>query len=360
MKALFWFSLAVVAYVYVGYPLLLALWARLGARPARRAPLDARAPGASVIVAARNEAHRLPARVSNLLQQDYPGPIQIVVVSDGSTDGTAAALEPFGSRIELVEIPASGKPSALNAGVARARYDILVFADARQSFAPDVLRSLVENFADPAVGAVTGELLLDCECDRSASRDSTVGESVGAYWRYEKWLRRQESAIWSTLGATGAIYALRRDLWKPLPPAALLDDVLAPMRVVLAGYRVVFDDRAKAYDRVEPDAAGERRRKVRTLAGNYQILAIEPALLNPLGNRVWLQYLSHKLGRLVVPYAMALLFLANLMLAPAGVLYMAALLAQLGFYALALYGAWLERRTEHTGRAAAAVAVRAE
>ena len=207
---------------------------------------------------------------------------------------------------------------------------------------------------------MTGELLLDCESDPGASAGSTVGESVGAYWRYEKWLRKQESAIWSTLGATGAIYAMRRSLWQPLPPSTLLDDVLAPMRVVLAGLRVVFDDRAKAYDRVEQDAASERRRKVRTLAGNYQILTLEPALLDPLRNRVWLQYFSHKLGRLIVPYAMALLFVANVALAPAGVLYMAALGAQLGFYGLALYGAWLERRAAETTHGAAPVAVRAE
>jgi hypothetical protein len=140
---------------------------------------------------------------------------------------------------------------------------------------------------------------------------------------------------------------VRRSLWRPLPAGTLLDDVLAPMRVVLAGYRVVFDDRARAYDRVEPDAAGERRRKVRTLAGNYQILTLEPALLNPLRNRVWVQYFSHKLGRLLVPYAMGTLVLANLAVASAGVLYMAALGAQLGFYALAVYGAWLERHHEH-------------
>jgi len=360
MKFLFWFSLAVVAYVYAGYPLLLAFWARLGARSVRRAPCDRSAPDASIVIAARNEADRLPARVSNLLKQDYAGPVQIIIVSDGSTDATAAALAPFGPRVDLVEIPPSGKPAALNAGVARAQHGILVFADARQTFEPAVLRYLVENFEDPAVGAVTGELLLDCESDADAATSSTVGESVGAYWRYEKWLRRQESAIWSTLGATGAIYAMRRALWRTLPAATLLDDVLAPMRVVLAGHRVVFDDRAKAYDRVEPDAAGERRRKVRTLAGNYQILTLEPALLNPVRNRVWLQYLSHKLGRLVVPYAMALLFVSNVMLASAGVLYMAALGAQLGFYGLALYGAWLERRTAEATHQPAPVAVRAE
>jgi hypothetical protein len=141
-------------------------------------------------------------------------------------------------------------------------------------------------------------------------------------------------------------------LWRALPLSAILDDVLAPMRAVLAGFRVVFDDRARAHDRVERDAAAERRRKIRTLAGNVQILRLEPALLNPLKNRVWVQYVSHKLGRLVVPYAMALALFANVALAPAGILYLAALAAQLAFYGLAGYGAWLERqgRTHDTDR----------
>lgn len=353
MKAVFWISIALIVYVYAGYPLLLAAWARLRPRPVGRTPLDRPAPGVTVVIAARNEAGRLAERLENVFTQDYPGPLQVVVASDGSTDGTSGVVAGFGSRVDLVELPPSGKPSALNAAVARARHDILVFADARQAFAPDALQRLVENFSDRSVGAVTGELQLDCEHDREASA-SSVGESVGAYWRYEKWLRRHESLVWSTLGATGAIYAMRRALWRPLPAGTLLDDVLAPMRVVLAGFRVVFDDRARAYDRVEADAATERRRKVRTLGGNYQILVLEPALLSPLRNRVWVQYTSHKLGRLVVPYAMGTALLSNVVLAPAGILYMAALVGQLFFYALATYGAWLERQSARALAPAAA------
>ncbi len=171
----------------------------------------------------------------------------------------------------MIALPASGKPTALNAGAAAARGDILVFADARQRFAPDAIAALVAAFDDPDVGGVTGELVLDCEYDDA---DSTISDGVGLYWSYEKWLRRQESVIRSTLGATGAIYALRRDMWQPLPAAALLDDVLAPMRVVLAGKRIVFEERARAFDRTAPDSAAESRRKIRTLAGNYQILAL--------------------------------------------------------------------------------------
>lgn len=343
MTVLFWISAALVLYVYAGYPCLVAAWARLVDRQPRRAPFASGCwPSISIVIAARNEARRLPARVANLLAQDYPGDREIIVVSDGSTDRPADALSAFGPSVRLIELPPGGKPAALNAGVAAARGDVLVFADARQRFAPGSLIALVENLSDPSVGGVTGELILDCE--ESTDADSRVGEGIGLYWRYEKSMRRNESRVWSTLGATGAIYAIRRSLWHPLPAAALLDDVLAPMRIVLAGSRVVFDDRARAFDRASDDAAAETRRKKRTLAGNYQILAQEPRLLLPVANPVWLQYISHKVGRLVVPWALMALLISSVVLAGSGAIYAVALGAQMVFYALAVAGAALEAR----------------
>jgi cellulose synthase/poly-beta-1,6-N-acetylglucosamine synthase-like glycosyltransferase len=297
-----------------------------------------------VIVAARNEAGRLRERVSNLLSQQYSGALEIIVVSDGSQDTPAAALGPFRDQVRLIELPAGGKPAALNAGVEAASGDVLVFADARQQFAPGAIGELVANFADPAVGGATGELILDCEVDRAASAASTVGDGVGLYWKYEKWMRRSESRIWSTLGATGAIYALRRSLWRPLPVATLLDDVLAPMRAVLDGQRVVFEERAVAFDRASKDAATEARRKTRTLAGNYQILGLEPRLLVPFMNPVWWQYMSHKVGRLIVPWVLIALLFSSVPLAAVGYVYMAALVLQLLFYGLAAAGGWLRMR----------------
>ena len=344
MEPLFWTAAALIAYVYVGYPLLLAVWARLAPRPPKKHRFPAgHWPSLSIILAARNESARLPVRIANLLTLPYDGPREVIVVSDGSTDGTIEAVEPFASRNEIrfVEVPAGGKPLALNAGVAVATGNILVFADARQRFSPQALSALASNFADPQVGGVTGELILDCESGSSAS---SIGDGVGAYWTYEKWLRRNESLVRSTLGATGAIYALRRSLWRPLPAETLLDDVLAPMRVVLDGWRVVFEDQAIAMDRAAPDAADEARRKRRTLAGNYQILAQEPRLLLPIVNPVWLQYLSHKIGRLIVPWALVALLVASIALADHRWLYSVALVAQLGFYGLAALGARLEAR----------------
>ena len=346
MEIVFWVAVGLVLYVYVGYPVLLAVWARLGSRSHR---IDSHnLPGVSIVVAARNEARRLPGRLENLLALDYPADrLEIIVVSNGSTDRTSQAVAPFlgattsaRARVRLIEQDTAGKATALNAGVAAASHDVLVFADARQRFARDTVRQLVKNFADPLVGAVSGELVLDCE---TGDTTSTIGDGVGAYWRYEKFIRKLESRIDSTIGATGAVYAMRRSLWRDLPHGTLLDDVLAPMRVVLAGSRVVFDESARAFDVTPPDAATEALRKTRTLAGNYQLAVLEPRLLVPFANRVWLQFWSHKLARLLVPYALVAVFVASAALAPGRPFYMAVTAAQVLFYALALYGERLER-----------------
>ena len=376
MALTFWLAIAFVAYVYVGYPVLLRLWAARSRAAddtvARQMPL----PGVSIVIAAHNEGTRLAARLDNLRALDYPpARRQVIVVSDGSTDDTAAVVARHQPYVELVEVPRGGKALALNAGVARAKFDVLVFADARQRFAPDALRHLVASFSDPRIGGVTGELLLDCEsalfanrrtdidrrrdaaeaneaaarerrslADRRLAIESTIGDGVGLYWRYEKHLRRLESAVGSTLGATGAIYAIRRALWSPLPAETILDDVLTPMRVVMAGFRVVFDERAQAFDRAPADADGEARRKIRTLAGNFQILRLEPRLLAPWCNPVWFQYVSHKIGRLLVPYALLAAFGSSLALAPQHPFYLAALVGEVAFLGLAGYGALLEHR----------------
>jgi len=424
MTLLFWLSVGAVAYVYAGYPLLLRVWARLRPKPLRIADCGLRIDrglqhggrdGAnpqsnpqinpqsairdphdelSIVIAARNEAARLPARLDNLLSLDYPADRrQIIVVSDGSTDATLDVLARYQPLVDVVALPPGGKAVALNAGVARATGDIVVFADARQLFAPDALRELAAPFGDRSVGAVTGELLLDAESpcrrtgsdrrtvvrragvrtdrsdrradDRRHTLRSTIADGVGLYWKYEKQLRKLESTVASTLGATGAIYAVRRSLYEPLPADTILDDVLTPMRVVLGGSRVVFNERARAYDRAAADADTEARRKIRTLAGNYQILSLEPRLLLPWKNPVWFQYLSHKLGRLAVPYAMMAIFFSSIVLAAvAGPIsfYGAALTGQVMFYLLAGVGAVLElvaRRRDDRVSESTAVAVRA-
>jgi len=348
MAIVFWISALAVAYVYAGYPAILALWARLRPRPVRKGQV---LPPVTIVIAARNEAARLGARIDNLLALDYPADrIQIVVASDGSTDATATVLQRYADRVDAVMVPPGGKASALNAAVAAARNEILVFADARQSFARDAVQALVAPFADPQVGCVSGELVLDCE---TADRTSSMGDGVGFYWKYEKWLRRHESLVSSMVGVTGAIYAMRRVLWEPLPAGTILDDVLTPMRVASRGFRVVMELEARAYDRVVAAAGDEFRRKTRTLAGNYQLVTIKPSLLVPLLNPLWFQFVSHKLGRLLVPYALCLLAIASAVLAGQAAVYTVAFLCQLIFYGLALYGAVLHRREQLFARAGA-------
>lgn len=348
---LFWASLLLVAYTYFGYPCLIALMARLRPAPVRRRPEHQ--PSVTVVVAAHNEAERIVDRVENLLGQQYPADrLQVLIVSDGSTDATAdrlRELEQRDPRVRGLSLPVrQGKAAALNAAMERVGSDLVVFADARQRFAPDAVARLAGNFADPAIGSVSGELMFEGETEGVAAQ-------VGLYWRYEKWIRRSESEFGSMLGATGAIYAIRRELWTPLPSGTLLDDFLTPMRIVLAGRRAIFDGRSVAWDRPSREARREMRRKIRTLAGNFQALAREPRLLWPWSNpATWFQLWSHKIFRLLVPYG--LVGMAAGSLAARGWFYGFAALAQAAFYGLALGGWMAERRGRAIGSRLAAVA----
>jgi poly-beta-1,6-N-acetyl-D-glucosamine synthase len=202
-----------------------------------------------------------------------------------------------------------------------------VFADARQTWAPDALQLLLDNFADPAVGAVSGDLVL---------QTNGALEGLGLYWELEKWLRRKESQVGSMVGVSGAIAAVRRELFRPIPPGTILDDVYWPMQVALQHRRVVHDARAHAYDRLPSRTRDEFHRKVRTLSGNLQLIALLPVLLLPWRNPLWLQFLSHKLLRLVVPWALLVLLPVSWLLPDA--LYQCAFWMQISGYALALVG----------------------
>jgi cellulose synthase/poly-beta-1,6-N-acetylglucosamine synthase-like glycosyltransferase len=185
-----------------------------------------------------------------------------------------------------------------------------VFADARQRFDHSALRALVANFADPTVGAVSGELILGTDRGLAAA-----GQGTAFYWRYEKFLRASESRVDSTIGATGAIYAIRRELFEPIPEDTILDDVLIPLRIVRRGYRVIFEPDARAYDQVSATAREEFARKARTIAGTFQLFARERWLFNPLRNRLWFETLSHKALRLTIPALQVFLLAANIALA---------------------------------------------
>jgi cellulose synthase/poly-beta-1,6-N-acetylglucosamine synthase-like glycosyltransferase len=344
---------ALVLYAYVGYPLLMGVLARLAARPVRRGMDGPRT--VSFVVCAHNEQAGIERRLRELTSILRGTGIEgeIIIVSDGSTDETAATARTVSllsshSAIHVVELPHQvGKAEALSRGVALARNAIVVFADVRQVWAPDALELLVENFADPAVGAVSGDLVVVC--------GPGAMEGVGLYWHIEKWLRRQESKVASQVGVTGAISAVRRALFRPIPAGTILDDVHWPLTVAMQGYRVVHDSRALAYDRLPERASDELRRKVRTLAGNFQLVGRLPGALLPWRNPVWLQLVSHKLLRLGVPWALLGLLGCSVALVAQPV-YFLALVTQGSIYALGLL-ALLSGRGGRASTAAASLLV---
>ena len=326
----FWCGAALVAYTFVGYPLLMLALARLR-RPAPPAE-PAEWPRVTAVVAMHNEAERAAARVTNLLASDYPADrLDVVVVLDAPTDDTAAALTPLaGPRLTvLVEPERRGKAACLNRGVAATRGEIVVFADARQDFEPGAVRALVRHFSDPQTGAVSGELAI-------APAAAGAGRGVDAYWRLETALRAAEGQWDSVIGCTGAIYAVRRELYQPLPPDTLLDDLVVPLQVAAAGCRVGFESAAVAVDPLVSRTGREAGRKWRTLAGNWQLLWRHPGWLFPWGHRLWWQLISHKYLRLLAPYVMVLLLVVNVFLP--GWPWHSLLAAQLAFYGLGLIG----------------------
>ena len=335
---IFWIALWLLIYAYLGYPVLIGAWAMLRPRPAMR---GANLPRVTIVVVAHDEAERIEARIDNLSALDYPrDALEILIVSDGSNDGTAEralACAPSGMRV--IAFPAwRGKPAVLNEIVPQARGEIVVLADARQRFDRGAVRALVACFDDPDVGGVSGDLILTAD-----GRDPAVAHGVSTYRRYESFVRLSESRVGSTVGATGAIYAIRRALFAPLPEDTILDDVLIPMRIVRRGYRVLFEPAARAFDRAPATAREEFSRKARTLAGNFQLLFRETWLLNPIGNRLWVQTVSHKGLRLLGPVLLVAAFISNLFLfgRPG---YRLGLLAQAAFYAGAVLGGTLHGR----------------
>lgn len=289
------------AYTMFGYPLLLAFHARLRHRDVRKAPKQATV---SVILPVHNGERFIGTKLESILALDYPPElVEILVISDGSTDATHEIVRSFATRgnLDLIVMPRAGKAAALNAGMERATGEIFFFTDVRQELSRKSLANLVECFADPEVGAASGELII---------RDGrgTEEASVGLYWKYEKWIRKSLSRVDSVLGATGCIYAMRADLATPMPEGTLVDDMFLPLAAFFQGYRVILDESALAYD-YPTQLASEFRRKVRTLAGVYQVIGQYPQLLT-WHNRMWIHFFSHKLARLLMPWAMLAAFFA--------------------------------------------------
>ena len=355
MTVIFWLSLLILGYTYIGYPLVLRVlvawrkqWrARREAREARlpshlrgreeptsEGEVTAGPPSISIVLIVYNEAERIDARIENLAQCEYPGQRELIVVCGGCTDDTAERARRGSTRLETRVIEREGRASkaaGLNCGVAEATGEILIFADARQQFNKYAIARLVAPFSDPDVAGVSGNLEI-------ASTEDGAGAGIDAYWKLERWIRRLESDWDAVVGCTGAIYALRRSAFEPLPEDTILDDVVIPMQAVMAGKRVLFESEALAFDPQSLSPEKESRRKIRTLAGNYQMLFRYPEWLSPRRNRTWWQVISHKYLRLAGPFFLAACLIASGWLAQENSFYALAFGGQIFCYLLAAIG----------------------
>jgi len=327
-------SLFVLAYTFAGYGMLMAWLARLRASPLSDSAGSLVLPSVCVVLAVRNEGARIAGRLRNLLDSEYPREsLRVIVVSDGSTDDTVASAESLADhRIQVIAEPHHrGKAACVNLAISRCQAEIVVLTDARQSFATDAIRRLAIHFGDPQIGAVSGSLEI-------ASAASATGAGVDAYWRYEKKLRAAESCFDSCIGCTGAIYAIRRELFAPIPEDTLLDDVVIPMHIALRGKRVIHEPAARAFDPQSLEPRTEERRKQRTLAGNFQMIFRYSRWLSPVHNRLWWQLLSHKFLRLLAPFFLAMAFFSNALLIR-DPFFAISFASQLLFYLAAILGA---------------------
>ncbi|MGB8980993.1 MAG: glycosyltransferase family 2 protein [Anaerolineales bacterium] len=346
---LFWISLGSILYTYLGYPLLVFLLARL--KPKSK-PFPSHQPPVTLLIAAYNEEAVIEEKIKNSLSIDYPKNLfQTLIVSDGSTDKTPEIAKRYtDSGVKLLHQPERrGKMAAINRALPQASGEIIVFSDANNFYLPDTLCQLVRPFADPGVGAATGAKVID-------KGDGSLGASEGLYWKYESFIKKQESRLRSCTSAAGEVLAIRKELYSPPPDHVINDDFFIAMQIVQRGYRLVYVPEAKSIERVSPSAEDEVTRRTRINAGRFQAMAMAKQILpfdRPL--LVW-QILSHKFLRPLVPFGMigAALFnlLAVLFPPPGGGLlmlarpYSAILLGlQILFYGLA----WLGRNSGNRG-----------
>lgn len=314
MSWLLSFSFALLGYAYAGYPGLIWGLSRAWGRRVKRGKVEG---GVSVLMAAHNEAGVLPRKVGELLELAKREPIREIWIGlDGCTDGTGERVRerirtcniqyPMpnnqcssgegGPVVHVVEFEKQrGKAAVLNELMGRATQPFFVMMDARQRVEEGAIETLLADFADPQVGVVSGALVYE-------SAESGVQKGAESYWGYEKWIRESESRFWAVPGATGALYAIRRELCEPIPDNTLVDDVLIPMRAILKGFRCLFEPSARVFDLPSARFDQEGLRKRRTLAGIWQLARLEPRIFSPMANPIWFQWISHKFLRLLTPF----------------------------------------------------------
>ncbi len=327
MEWIFFTCAFFLVYIYLGYPLILALWSRWFPRPV--APDSEYLPGVSLIIAAYNEEAVIEEKLRNALSLDYPeNQLEIIVASDGSEDRTNEIVErfvPLGVRLNPIS-PRGGKTRALNLTIPTAKHPIIVLSDANTMYQRNSLRELVKYLSDPRVGSVTGDVKI-------LNESPEFGQSEGAYYKYERFIQECESRIGSIMGVDGAMYAFKRDLFVPPSDEIILDDFVTSMNIVRQGFRVLYNRHALAYENATPTVAQEIRRKSRIAAGGIQALLKGEGLPGRGQWRDWYMYVSHKLLRWFTPFFLIGLFLSAAMLSGTS-LYYVVFIAQVVFYLL--------------------------
>lgn len=302
---IFWFCILFTGYVYIGYPLLLAILARFHRKSEKHPQIT---PQLSILIAAYNEQDVIAAKLENTLSLDYPHEcMQVLVAVDGSDDRTAEIVQSFADRgVEMsYDIRRRGKTAAINRALPRLQHEIIVFSDANNMYAPDALLELVKPFSDPKVGAVTGSKNIMDDADAHAKAD-------GLYWRYESAIKKNETRLGSCTGVTGEILAIRRSLYQPPPDHVINDDFFIGMGVLRQGYRLVYAPTAHSHERSSLTEKDEALRRSRIVAGRYQAMLMSGSLLpwrSPL--LVW-QIVSHKFLRPLVPLMMMIAVIATI------------------------------------------------
>lgn len=336
---LFWIAVFLIVYTYVGFPLTIILRGLIWGRPYKHGDLSV-LPTVSIVIAAYNEAKTISEKLDNLVSLDYPeDKLEIVIASDGSTDGTESIVERYKDRgVKLLVLPRSGKAVALNTAVAAASGEILVFSDANSIYKSDAIQELVKPFADPGIGGVAGNQIYKRNTVAGSS-----GEGERAYWNFDRMLKQFQGKAGNTLAATGAIYAIRRSLFRPIPDG-VSDDFVTSTSVIAQGYRLVFSPEAVAYEPVASTSTAEFGRKVRVIVRSWRAFIFMKELLNPFRHGFYaVQLFSHKILRYLVVIPLIVLFLVSPFLWKVSLFYQLATIMQIMFYACAGAGYFLDR-----------------
>lgn len=338
---IFWASVGIIAYSYVGFFVLLVLVGWLRNRQVRK---EAITPSVSLIIAAYNEEKSIRKKIENSLALDYPAEqFEIIIASDGSDDKTGEIVEEYAARgVILHSWPRRGKIFAVKDSVAQARGEIVVFSDANTLYHSQSIRNLVMNFADPEIGGVCGNQKHIKHLDEM--KQDNIGKGETLYWNYDKWLKKMETLTGSIVAADGAIYAIRRELFRMPATIAVTDDFAISTAVVEQGFRLVFDSEALAFEKPMAVAEQEFNRKIRIMNRGLRGVLLRKKLLNPFKYGFYSVVLfSHKVLRRLVPFFLIALFIAGIFLSGQGVFYLGAFLAQLAFYGLAAIGCLLRK-----------------